>query len=225
MHPVVSQRAVDLVRNHPGAIPVHEPGNGRGLGAAEGLAERIVRIRQQQCARPGPQSLFDAGQIQDPTPARFDEPDLDDFPAHRTDQFEEGHVGGHRQDHGTAGLAERVDPPPDPGEHFRQDPHRLGLEGPVIAGGTEFGQGRRQRRLPWRGVAEGFFLYRPVEFVDDHRSGGEIHLRDPERQHVLRVEIPFDPLPGAQRPGCGRTEIETRWLWIHSAMLRANGSS
>ena len=104
-------------------------------------------------------------------------------------RLEERRVDRRDGQHRLAGRRERVAGQVQPGDDARQPDDPLVLDAPAVAP-LEVGDDRLDERVGDQRVAEHAVGGARLERLDHRRRRGEVHVRDPQRQHVVAVAGP-----------------------------------
>jgi hypothetical protein len=188
---------VDLVGEHPRAVPVRDRGHAGQLRRGKRAAQRVVRVGQDERARAGRERRADRVEVERrPAGGIRDGGHGDDRPPGQRDAVQERRVG-RRGDDDRCVLAEHLDREADPGHHVAGLDHVRRVDAPAQAVGGEAGQrlgeaGARQCRVAEVAAVDGV-----VQRGRDRRAGPDVHLGHPGRQDVVPVP-PLDRAGGAE---------------------------
>jgi len=215
VRPPVGERAVDLVGDDPPTPARDHLGEPAQLRRSERAAERIVRVAEDQRVSPLCERVVDSFEVEGVAPANDCHRYFDRRPLDNLRHLEERHVRRRRKDDRRAGGREEVDRELDALQHVGEHVHACRIDDEPVALARPL-----RRRLEDPGlfvgacVAELLAVDGVLHRLDDDRSGGEVHLRDPQREDVLVVAAPLRCAPLAEDVGAER--VIARW----SAFLR-----
>ena len=192
--PVVAQRGMDLIREHPPAVPLHDLSDRLELLPTDDRSGGVVRVAEHECPRPRGEGLVDALQVVLPAPVDLDTRHLDHRMPDRRQVCQERHVRRSRHDHGRTRRRILLHRDPESRHHIRHRMHPLRVDRPVVLVAHPLGRRLSQlRRLRGREVAEVLAVDRPVQRLRDLGSDPEVHLRHP-RPDVAGMQTPLATL-------------------------------
>ncbi len=187
----MSQRGVDLVAHHRDVVALGQFGDLTELVGAVHQAERIVRIAEQECARPSRESPFDSVEIEAETGAAvICQRHLDDTPSRFGDEVEERRIDRGSDDDAVARTDHQPERFDDDDAHVGRRRDAIGPHRPAPVPLSE-GAERPLRPVVRSDVAGVGAFHRRDQGVGDRLRQGVVHLRDEERKHVGRECAPF----------------------------------
>ena len=201
---VEPQRGVDLIREHPPAVPLHDLSDRLELLPTDDRSCGVVRVAEHECPRPRGESLVDALQVVLPAPVDLDTRHLDHRMPDRRQVCQERHVRRSRHDHGRTRRRILLHRDPESRHHIRYRMHPLRVDRPAVLVAHPVSRRLSQlRRLRGREVAEVLAVDRPVQRLRDLGSDPEVHLRHP-RPDVAGMQTPLTTLrPIEEETGTG----------------------